>query len=863
MAQWNPLRKPTESALDDELRFHIETLVEEKIAAGMTPEQARREAALEFGGREQMKEEIRDVHRIATLENTIANLKSGVRLIRKSPSFSMTVMLTLALGIGANSAVFSAIDAILLRPLPFPDGDQLMFLRQFDRKAKNPSGFVAPARVEDWNRFSSAFRAVSAYYTGNVSEVSGALPEKVTEAYVAPRFLEVWGVAPELGRTFSTREEHFGGPDSVLISDRYWRRRFNADPNVIGRQLRLEQRSATIIGVMPESFAFPVADADVWTPSAPDAPYSQDRSSTWFTVVGRLKPGVSVAQARADMDRVQAQLGRQFPKTDGDLGVQLQPLKETTVGDVRRSLWLLFGSVSLLLLIACANIAALLMARGAERSREISVRFSLGAARSSVIAQLLTECLVLAVAGSALGLALATGGSAVLRAYAKSLPRVGEIALNWRIVAYTLAAAMLSTLIAGLLPALRATRRSLAGELASSSRNQVSTRNPLQWALVGVQVALAVTLLTGAGLLLRSFEELGRVSPGFEISHILTLRVSGNWGETTDFNKLNARINRTLDEVRATPGVLEAATAVFLPGIPGDTQSEIRITEGRAPAEGKIIVDSRWVSNGYFETMRIPLIAGAGCGRDPRPEVLVNRSFATAYFSGTSPIGHHIEQVSNPFGIPPGEIRGIVADAREEGLNHAPAPATYWCISAPTPDPNYLIRTQGAPLAMAETLRQRIHAIEPARSVFNISPLADHLSDNFAEARLRTILLTLFALTAVTLACVGLYGALSYFVTARKREIGLRLALGAVRSRIVAHFLLRGMGLAVAACVAGIGLAVAFARLLAGMLYGISAADGFTLASVVVLILGVAGVASLLPAVRAAHVEPMQVLRDE
>ena len=863
MARWKSFRRPAESALDDELEFHLQTLIDEKIAAGLTPEQARREAAFEFGGREQVKEEVRDVHRIATLENTIANLKSGVRLICKSPSFSITVMLTLALGIGANSAVFSAIDAILLRPLPFPEGDRLMILRQVDRKAKSPTSLTAATRLEDWNKYSGSFQAISGYYSGNVSETSGSLPEKVTEAYVAPRFLEVWGVAPELGRTFAPAEEHYGGPDSVLISHRYWTRRFQADPNILGRKLRLEGRSATIIGVMPAAFAFPIADADVWTTSPPDAPFAQDRSSTWFTVIGRLKRGVSVAQARDDMTRVQAQLGRQYPKSDASLIVEIEPLKDTEVGDVRRSLWLLFGSVSLLLLIACANIAALLMARGAERTREISVRFSLGASRASVVAQLLTECLVLAVAGSALGLVLAAVGSAVLRTYAKTLPRVGEITLNWRIVLYTLAAAMASTLIAGLLPALRATRRALASELASTSRSQVSTRNPLQWALVGIQVALAVTLLTGAGLLVRSFEELGRVSPGFETSHILTLRVSGNWGETADYIKLTARVNRTLDELRATPGVRQAATAVFVPGIPGDSQSEVRISEGRKDSEGKIVADSRWVSNGYFETMGIPFQAGVGCSADLRYEAVVNRSFVNAYLNGTAAIGHHLEQLFNPWGNKPFEIRGIVADAREEGLNRAPAPTIYFCISAPTPDPNYLVRTQAAPLAMVETLRRRIHAIEPARSVFAISLLEEHLSEHFAEARLRTILLSLFALTAVSLASIGLYGALSYFVTARKREIGLRLALGALRSQIVTHFLIRGMGLSGAACAIGIGLAVAFARVLAGMLYGVSAGDAATLGSVVALILVVAGIASLLPALRGAQVEPMQVLRDE
>jgi putative ABC transport system permease protein len=423
------------------------------------------------------------------------------------------------------------------------------------------------------------------------------LPEKVTEALVAPRFLQVWGVSPALGRDFTLEEEHFGGPDAALISDRFWRRRFHGDPNAVGKSLRPEKSSRTIVGIMPARFLFPDHDVDIWVPSPPDAPYAQSRESTWFNVIGRLKPGVTVAQARANLANVQAQLGRQFPKTDGTLTVQIQPLKETTIGGVRRSLWILFGSVSLLLLIACTNIAGLLLARTMQREREISVRFSLGASRASVVAQLLTECFVLALVGSALALFVAAFASKTFSTLAKSLPRVEEITLNWRIVLYTLACAIAATLFCGLFPAIRSTRRSIGGELARASRTQVSTRNPAQSLLAGVQVALAVTLLVGAGLLLRSFEELGRVSPGFETSHILTLRISGNWGETGDMKKLTARINRTLDDLRTLPGVRGAATSATLPGMPDDFRTEIQL-DGRAERQTKIVADSRFVSNG-------------------------------------------------------------------------------------------------------------------------------------------------------------------------------------------------------------------------------------------------------------------------
>lgn len=808
---------------------------------------------------------MRRLYPIARLDRSIANLTFAFRLLRKSPAISTAIVLTLALGIGANSAVFSAINAILLRPLPFPNADRLMLLQQSDRKAQNPGSFVAPVRLEDWNRLNTTFAAISGWYASDVSELSGSLPEKVTEALVAPRFLQIWGISPAFGRDFTPEEEHFGGPGAVLIGDRYWHRRFHADPDVIGKRLHLEANSFTVIGVLPPSFLFPDHEVDIWTPSPMDAPYAQDRASTWFNVIGRLKSGITITQARADLAHVQSNLGRQFPKTDANLVVSVQTLKENTIGGVRRSLLVLFGSVSLLLLIACTNIAALLLARTTGREREISVRFSLGASRASVIAQLLTECLVLATIGSALGLFVAAAGANALRVFAASLPRVEEITLDWRIVVYTLICTVAATFICGLFPAIRGTRRSIAGDLAHSGRSQVSTRNPLQWLLVGLQVAFAVTLLCGAGLLLRSFQELGRVSPGFESAHILTLRISGNWGETVDMKKLSQRIDRTLDELRTVPGVQAAAAAGELPGIPSDSRTEFKITEGRAATQAKIIADSRFVSNGYFATMKIPMLQGQSC----RPSanyfgaVVVNRSFANAYLNASPAIGHHLELVSSQFLPGPVEIRGIAGDAREQGLNREPGPTVYWCVSAPDPTPYFLVRAQGDPVAIRATLRRAIHRLEPARSVYGVSPLNAHLSDTFAESRLRTSLLTLFALAAISLVCVGLYGTLSCFVTVRRREVALRLALGALRAQVATQFLFKGIAVAMTGCLAGLFLAACLARGLSGMLYGVSPLDVETFSLVALLILGVAALASLIPAIRASQVEPMDALRDE
>lgn len=855
-------RKPRELEFDRELQFHIEESVREKVAEGISPADARRQSLAQFGGIEQAAQGLRDVHSIALLERARANLKSGLRLMRRAPAFSAAVILTLTLGIGGNSAVFSAIDAVLLRPLPFPHADELMLLQQNNTQRKEPSSFVAPLRLEDWNRMNSTFQAITGYYTEDASETSGQLPEKVTIAFVAPRFLQVWGVVPLLGRDFSREEERSGGPNAVLISNSFWVRHFHADRNVVGKTVRIGRGAITIVGVMPPSFRFPVRDVELWTPIPIDSPYAQDRQSTWYTVIGRLKPGTSLEQARADLATVQGQLGQQYPKTDGDLAVTIVPLKEHTVGAASRSLWMLYGSVTLLLLIACTNIAALLLARTTEREHEISIRFSLGASRASLVWQLLTETLVLALAGSATGLALATVAARVFRSVAGTLPRVEEIGLNWRIAAYTLVCGLVVTLLCGIIPALRATR-GVAGSLVRGSRTQVSGRNPLQWGLVATQVALAVMLLFGAGLLLRSFQELGRVSPGFDPERVLTLHISASYGETVDMKALTQRINRTLVALRNVPGVDSAATASSLPGVPNKFETELRIAEGEQDPSRRVIGDLRFVSPGYFSVMRIPMLAGEPCADETGTNgIVVNRDFADRYFADSSALRYHLA-VADAAAHLQGEIRGIAASAREQGLTTEPMPTVYWCMSAPVPDPYFLVRTRTEPLAMANTLRRVIHQLEPGRSVFDVMPLTDHLHEAFAENRMRTLLLSLFAITALSLACIGLYGTLSYVIMLRNREIGLRLAIGARRSQILMRYLGQGMGITVVGCACGLVLALLSARLLSGMLFGVSRFDLVTLSGVVGFLLLVAASACLIPSLRASRTDPMRVLREQ
>ena len=859
---WDRSNQKEDSA-EQEISFHIDELTDAYIAQGLSPEEARRRAAIEFGGREQVRQTVREVHASAFGETVLFQVKAALRFLRKSPSFSAVVILTLALGIGANSAVFSAIDTVILRALPYPNGNQLVAIGQHDYMARDANHLVAPSRLEDWNRMNSTFQGISGYYFDDLSETSGSLPEKVTECLVAPRFMDVMGVRPVLGREFAPNEEHWGGASAVVLSYRYWQEHFQGDARALGQKLHVNGRASTVIGVMPATFQFPNADVDMWTVSAPDAPFAQRRDETWYNVVGRMKPGVTLHEATADLLTVQGQLGKQFPKPDAELTVETKPLKDLVVGETRSSLWLLYGSVSLLLLIACSNIAALLLARTTEREHEVSIRFSLGASRLSIVGQLLSEVFALAMLGSLAGLLVAAASARGFHLLAKTLPRAEEIGLNWQIVAYTFLAAVGTTLVCGLFPALRGTRKTLAHSLASGGRTQVSTRSPLQWMLVGAQIMLAVTLLIGAGLLLRSFQRLSKVRPGFEPNHVLTFQVSGSWGETVDMKGIVKRIDRTLDGLRSLPGVEAAATSDMLPGVPSKYEIEYKIDD-RDNTGNKILADSRAVSAEYFQVMSIPLLAGEACreGSATR-EVDVNRSFVDRYFNGESAIGHKIAEPGNNAFSVQGTIRGVVGDAREEGMNIAPVPTVYFCFNAPTPFPEYLVRTHGDPMTMAETIRRRIHEIEPSRSVYAIAPLREHLNDASEENRLRTMLLAIFAATAVSLACIGLYGSLSYLGRLRQREVGVRLALGAMRNQIVARFLLQGLRVAGVGCLAGVVLGLWLSHFISSMLYGVSALDPATYTGVVCLILLVAAAASLVPALRASRVEPVQVLREE
>ena len=794
-----------------------------------------------------------------SLDTVFRNVRTALRVLARAPGFTTTVVLTIALGIGAASAVFCAIDVVLLRPLPFPESERLVRLGQVDARLSEAA--IAPPRLDDWSRFNSTFEAITGYYFEDVSDTTGDIPEKIRRAFVATRFFDVLKIAPSVGRAFTPEDHKAAG--SIMISDRYWRARFSARSDVAGQRVRIADKAFTVIGVMPASFSAVDRDVDVFAPVI-GSPLLFPRQSTIYSGIGRLKPGISLAQAQSNMSLVQAQLARQYPDTDRFIDVRMVALKDSTVGGVQGSLWLLFGAVSLLLLIACTNIAALVLSRSAQREQEIALRFSLGSSRSAVMFQLLTECALLAFAGAGLGVLVAASLSAVFRALAPDLPRVDEIAINWRVLVFALAAAVSVTLLCGLPPAIQSTRGSES--LRQAGRTQVSARHSVQWGLVGVQVALSVTLLIGAGLLVRSFERLLSVDRGFNPENVLTFQVSASWSETMNFNAVVQRINGTIDAIASLPTVRAVAITSGLPGVPARMQAQMTLQEGQSDPSTPVTAEGRTVSPGYFEVLQIPLLSGQLCkrstaaiSRDAVLEVMVNRTFVSRYLGNRSPIGLHL---SSPM-VPAQRIVGVVGDARENGIDSEPPPVVYGCNSAPTPMPRFLVRTNGDPLRLASSVRMRMRQLEPLRSVYEVAALDDRIGDAFSQNRLRAILLASFAIAALALACLGVYGTLSYIVTLRQREVGLWLALGAMRGDVVIRFLRKTLLVVAVACVAGVALSLALSRVISGMLFGVEAADPVTFAAVIATVMLVATLAALLPSIRAAVLDPMRTLREE
>jgi putative ABC transport system permease protein len=788
---------------------------------------------------------------------------AALRSLRHRRGVAATVILTLTLGIGANSAIFSAIDAVLLKPLPYPEADRLVVVYELNLGQKQATQLVAPVRIEEWNRANRSLAGLAGTYFENMTDTTGALPERVAAMRTSPRFFTVLGAAPQLGRTSTIAEETLGGPAVVIISDGFWRSRYNGDPSVIGKPLILSGVSRTIIGVMPPSFAYPAATTEVWVPAQMPAMLLQARQARFLFAIGRLKPGVTLEQAQADLTAIQSRLGEQFPETDKGWGASLSPLKDQLVGGVRRSLWLLASAVALVLLAACGNVACLLLAEAARREHEVAVRFAIGASRGTVVRQLLIEGVVLALIGSGLGLIVAQWGTALFRQAATTLPRVQDVRVDMRLVAFTIALGLLTTLLFAIAPALQVTRADPARALGRGGRGQAGGRHLVQRTLVAAQVSLAIILLVGAGLLIRSFARLQAMSPGFDPTGVQMFRMSASWSERLD--TVVPRHQRTVARLEAIPGVEAVATSQLLPAGDNIPPAEFHIV-GRRTDE-KTFARHRAVSSGYFRTLHIPMLQGETCNPQQtavtQSEVLVTRSFADQFFPGTDPIGHSLVNS----GAAPGSLAriiGVVGDVHENGVMRPVDPLIYWCgYSGYWPDPFFLVRLAPGRQASLAEIRAALHEIEPKRAVYAVRTLSETLSESTTQQRLNTILLSLFAVTALALAAMGLYGVMSQLVAVRRREIGVRMALGARAGQILRSVVAQAAAVTGAGIVAGLAGAFALARFMTTLVFDVPPLDPLTFSVVPALLAAVALAASLIPARRAAGVDPMRALRED
>ncbi len=786
------------------------------------------------------------------------------RSLARRPGYTITAILVLVLGIGATTALFSVVDTVLLKPLPYPNPDRLVTVMEASPSKNQKDSLIAPVRIEDWHRMNQTFDVVSGSYGESATDTSGPEPERLAGRRVAPRYFDVYRTAPLVGRTFTAEEDKFGGPAVAVISYGLWTRRFGQDPRVTSNRLVLGGRGFSIVGVMPKDFA--AASIDVWLPAQTYPPLMRQRDARFFTGIGRMKPGVTIQQAQGDLARVQRQLGEQFARTDKDWSAIVRDLKESRVGDYRRTLLLVFGAVGMLLLIAVANIAGLTLAQLHTREREMAIRSSVGASRQQVVATVMREVLLIAAAGAAFGGAAAAASVKLMSGFFTDLPRLAELRFDWRALLFAAGASLLAAIAFGLIPAVQATRSSLAAMLAEGNRSVSSGRRRLQRSLVVAQLAVTVLLLASAGLLLRSYRNLSAVDSGFDSNNTIVFHVGAAWNE--DRARVGTLQERLVAELHRLPGVEAAGMTNFLPATGATFRYQIQL-EGitRAEENGKFTVGSRTVSPGYLRALHAPLLAGDWCPElrmDFRaaPKALVNRRFAELYGKGENMVGRHYSPAENPRYLV--EITGVVGDMREDGLAASPAPYVYLCSSAGSwPDPEYVARTKGDPRAMMGAIRQLVRNLDPNRAVFGVKTIGNVVDEALDQPRLNVRFLTLFAGSAMLLASIGLYSLVTLLVTARTREIGVRVALGARRGQIVRLVLSGAVRLLGAGVVIGLGLTLVAQRLLKTVLFGVSPLDGLTLVGAIVVLAAASTLAAFLPARRAAAIDPLEAMRGE
>jgi predicted permease len=866
--------------LADEIQGHLEEKVEELVASGMSREDARHAARREFGNVGLSEEDGRTVWRWVMIENLLMDIRYGLRTLRKNPGFAAAAVLTLALGIGANTALFSVIDAVVLRPLPFRDPDGLVALRCVDLRDTSRGGEISYPNFLDWRARSHSFEGMSVWNISSVTYAGGEQPESVRSAVVSANLFSMLGVAPMVGRDFVAEEDQPGHALAVMLSYDFWQSHFGGDASVLGRALTLDNQKYNVVGVMPARFQFPVQSerVELWTTIAGDLQgknaAAAQRGVAYLSVVGRLKPGVRIPSAQADVALVQEQLNRQYPE-NRPRGAAILSESEAIAGELRPVLFILLGAVSFVLLIACANVASLLLARATVRQREFTVRAALGASQWTIVRQLLTESLLLSISGGALGLLIAHWGTRALLSMApEGLARTSEIGIDLRVLGFTLIVAVVTGVLFGLAPALQASRSKTSEAQREggrgSSAGPASTR--LRSGLVACQLAIAFVLLSGAGLLVHSFDRLRHVDPGFRADHMLTFLL-----EVPSSRHPGAQravfVRELLQSTRALPGV-KSASAIF--GLPLDPDRSAFTTleiEGHpVPASQSPRVAFRLIESHYMETMGIKLLQGrtftAQDEQSGRPLAIVNETLARQIFKGESAVGQRIK-ANIGFGANGDaamrEIIGVIGDVKAssiggEAVSEVYAPETAIDFIG---EMTVVVRTGNEPSALVPAMRSLVSSMDKDVPLREVKTLEQYVSGSISAPRFEALLLSCFAALAFVLTAIGLYGVISYSVVQRTREMGIRVALGAQRQSISRMVLREGMLLALVGMTAGFVASLLMVRLIRGLLYGVGTADPTTFIAVPVVLMGVALLASYIPARRAMSVDPVIALRYE
>jgi putative ABC transport system permease protein len=796
------------------------------------------------------------------------DLRFAVRMLLKKPGFTLISALTLALGIGANTAIFSVVNGVLLRPLSFPEAGRLVWIGGWVGNDREQG--VTPADFLDYREQSQSFTELAASISDSIPmNLSGTgEPLRLKGALVTANYLDVFGVKPALGRTFVPEEGQEGQERVVVLSHALWARRFGADPAIVNKTITLDKRQVTVIGVMPPQSQYP-SGVEVWQPfSFPASPASPFRSRGFHMLrpVARLKPGVAIAQAQADVEVIARRLQTLYPKTNINQSLFLMPLRERLVGNIRLTLLVLLGAVGCVLLIACANVANLLLARAASRQKEIAVRAALGASRGRIVRQLLTESLVLALLGGIGGVLLAKWSLSLLVTFSAAyLPRADEIQVDVPVFAFTLAIALLTGLLFGMAPALQSGRLELTEALKEGGRSTGGTeRHHTLSSLVVGEVALAVVLLIGAGLLVNSFVRLQQVSPGFDAQNLLTVRIDLPNPYVQPEKKI-IFYEQLQQAVAALPGVDAVGLVTELPLARQSADFGFNIDGRPDPPDGQgPHADIRNINHAYFRAMRIPLLKGRHFTEaevhDNAKVVLISDALAQRFFAGEDPLGQRLRLTSLNQGAY--EIIGIVGDVRHRGLD-GDLRQTIYFPSLRLGYSNLVIRTATDPVTLAAAVRKEVMAIDPNQPVANVKTMEQWVAESVAQPRFRTLLLGMFSAVALLLSIVGIYGVMSYAMTQRTHELGIRMALGARAGDVLRLVIGHGMKLALSGVAIGLVASFALTRLMQDLLFGVRATDPLTFAAIAVLLTGATLVACLVPAWRATKVDPLVALRHE